>query len=392
MNSNLPVTHLIIPLAILAAVLPTRSRAEAGPDKEGGAPAGPAAERVGPNAADANEADGKPAEFMIPVDRQQLIGVTYTTVKKTPLKGSLRAVGTVAVKTQLQWDYVARVDGYIHDLRVFAPGDAVVRGQVLMDIYSPDLVATQNEFLELLRMRDAARKSGSYGAEEDARRLIASASARLRQWDVSNEQIDALESSRKASQYLTLESPVDGIVEAVPARQGQRVSAGDPLVRLVDLSAVWVWAEFYQEDLPLLGAGVQVKITTSAYPGLALTGRIALVDPFIDEAKRTSRVRIDVENADHRLRPEMYVDVELQLDQGEGLTVPVGAVLPTGRRNIVFVDKGGGRLEPRFIEVGRRFGDRYAVTGGLAEGERIVGSANFLVDAESKVQGALKSR
>jgi Cu(I)/Ag(I) efflux system membrane fusion protein len=339
----------------------------------------------------AKEAEDKPGELTIPLERQQLIGVTYTKVERTPFRSSVQAVGTVVPQTQRQWDYVARADGYIHELHVLAPGDAVKKGQVLMDIYSPDLMATQSEFLDLLRMRDVESKAGSPKGGEDTERLIASARARLRQWNVGDEEIDALELSRQTKQFLTLVSPVDGVVESLPVRQGRRVAVGDPLVGLVDLSAVWVWAEFYQEELPLLKQGVTVTITTSAYPGAAFTGKVVLVDPFADNVKRTSRVRIDVDNPDRRLRPGMYVDVALLVDQGEGLSVPVSAVLPTGRHNIVFVDKGDGRLEPRFIELGRKFGDRYAVAGGLAENERIVSSANFLIDAESKVQGALKN-
>jgi len=132
-------------------------------------------------------------------------------------------------------------------------------------------------------------------------------------------------------------------------------------------------------------------ITSSAIPGLSVAGRIAVVDPFINEAKRTGRARIDVDNSDSKLRPDAYVDVALLLDEGQGLTVPADAVLPTGEHNIVFVDKGSGRLEPRFVQLGGKFGDVYRVTGGLQAGERVVSSANFLVDAESKVQGALKS-
>jgi Cu(I)/Ag(I) efflux system membrane fusion protein len=336
-------------------------------------------------------AEAQPGEFTIPVERQRLFGITYTAVSRTPLRATIRAVGTVAVETALQWDCVSRLDGYVHELRVSSPGDAVAKGQVLMDVYSPDLLATENEFLDLLRMRDAAVKSGSAVAEQDARRLVASARERMRQWSVSDAQVDSLALTRKASEYLEISSPVDGIVEAIPVRQGRRVAAGDALVSVVGLSEVWVWADFYQEEIPLLRTGTPVSIAVSAYPGAAFAGRIALVDPFINEATRTSRVRVDVANADLRLRPDMYVDVELRLDQGEGLTVPAGAVLPTGRHNIVFVDKGEGRLEPRFVELGRKYGDRYAVIRGLSENERVVSSANFIVDAESKVQGALKS-
>lgn len=368
MNISRPHLALILACAALAAPCPA-ARASAGD----------------------GSTDAQPGEFTIPLERQHLFGVTYTTVEKTPLRATIRAVGTVAVETQLQWDCVARLDGYVHDLRVGAPGDPVAKGQILMDIYSPDLLATQNEFLDLLRMRDAAVRNGSAVAEQDARRLVASARERMRQWNVSDAQIDAIALSRKASQYMDLVSPVDGVVAAIPVRQGRRVAAGDPLVSVVGLSSVWVWAQFYQEEIPVLRPGVAVSITTSAYPGAAFAGKVALVDPFIDPSTRTARARIDVENADLRLRPDMYVDVELRLDQGDGLTVPVGAVLPTGRHNIVFVDKGDGRLEPRFVELGRKYGDRYAVARGLSQGERVVTSANFIVDAESKVQGALKS-
>jgi Cu(I)/Ag(I) efflux system membrane fusion protein len=367
MNTHTSRTLLILSLAAAAAPVPARS-------------------------ADGDAAAAEqPGEFQIAPDRQRLFGVTYATVERTPLRATIRAVGTVAVQTGLQWDCVARLDGYVHELRVSSPGGDVTRGQVLMDIYSPDLLATENELLDLLRMKDAAEKSGSAETAESARRLVASARERMRQWNVPDEQIDALVLTRQASQYLTLTSPVDGIVESVPVHQGRRVSAGDELVSIVGLSAVWVWADFYQEDIPVLKPGAAVSITSSAYPGLSLPGRISLVDPFINESKRTSRVRIDVGNADRRLRPDMYVDVELQLDEGAGLTVPVGAVLPTGRHDVVFVDKGDGRLQPRFVELGRKFGDRFAVTRGLSEGERVVSSANFLVDAESKIQGALKS-
>ena len=146
--------------------------------------------------------------------------------------------------------------------------------------------------------------------------------------------------------------------------------AGEHLVDLADLSVVWVWAQFYQDDLPLLKAGSPVTITTSAYPGEKFTGKIALIDPFINDALRTARVRIDVPNPELKFRPDMYVDVELALDLGEGLAVPVPAVLPTGKHNIVFVDKGEGKLEPRFIEMGRKYGDFYEVRSGVMETER----------------------
>jgi len=339
----------------------------------------------------AGAAPDQPHEFTIPPDRQQLIGVTYAAAAVRPLRRTLRAVGLVAATTAKHWDYVARVDGYVHDLQVSAPGDPVRKGQVLMDLYSPDLVATENEFVDLLRMRSNGRRDGSPATVESSERLLAGARARLEQWNIAPEQIDELEKTGRDSQYLPLNSPISGVVESVAVHQGRHVSVGDHLVDLVDLSSVWVWAEFYENELPLLQPGQEVTITSAALPGFALAGKIAVIDPFLDEQKRTGRVRIDVDNADAKLRPDAYVDVALAVDAGEGLTVPLDAVLPTGERNIVFVDKGEGRLEPRFIAIGGKFGDYYQVTAGLKAGERVVSSANFLVDAESKVQGALKS-
>jgi membrane fusion protein, copper/silver efflux system len=332
-----------------------------------------------------------PHEFSIPLDRQQLIGVTYATAESKPLRRTLRAVGLVAGTTAKHWDYVARVDGYVHNLNVAAPGDSVKKGQVLMDLYSPDLTATENEYVDLLRMRNNGRRDQNAVTTQTAEHLLDGARARLRQWNISSDQIDAIEKTGKADEYLPLNSPFDGTVEEVAVHQGRHVAVGDHLIDIVDLSSVWVWAEFYENELLLLKPGLAVTITSSAIPGLSISGKIAVVDPFINDLKRTGRVRIDVDNADLKLRPDEYVDVALSLDEGNGLTIPVEAVLPTGEHNVVFVDKGSGRLEPRFIKLGGKFGDYYQVTGGLSAGERVVNSANFLVDAESKVQGALKS-
>jgi RND family efflux transporter MFP subunit len=333
----------------------------------------------------------KPTEFTVPLDRQQLIGVTYAKVLRSPLHSVIRAVGTVAEDKQRHWDYVARVDGYIQTLMVFAPGEAVEKGQVLMDIYSPDLVATENEFLDLLRMRDKAAQGTSLPLKENAERLLSATRQRLSQWNLTEAQIDAIGESRAVTQVFQLTSPFRGVVKDILVDQGRRVMTGDHLVDVVDLSHVWVWAEFYQDELPLIKAGLAVVVSSSSLPGRSFPGKIALIDPFLNDQKRTGRVRIDVDNTDLVLHPDMYVDAELTIDQGESLTIPVSAVLPTGKHNVVFVDKGSGKLEPRFVELGGSFGDVYSVVAGLQENERVVTSANFLIDAESKVQGALKS-
>ena len=221
--------------------------------------------------------------------------------------------------------------------------------------------------------------------------MIESAKRRLGLWNITPGQIAKLETARQAEETLTLYSPFDGVVQNLPVDQGRKVMNGDHLVDIADLSVVWVWAQFYQDELPMLKQDLPVTITVSSYPGEKFDGKIAVIDPFINDALRMGRVRIEVGNPDFKLRPDMYVDVELTTDMGEGVAVPVSAVLPTGRRYIVFVDKGEGRLEPRFIELGRKYGDFYEVKSGLQVTERIVNSANFLIDAEAKVQGALKN-
>ena len=336
-------------------------------------------------------AEEAPTEFTVPTGRQQQIGVTYGTVEKRPFTHSVRAAGTVAYDKQRHWDYVARVEGYVQKLFVSSRGEVVGKDAPLLTIFSPDLLTTQNEFMHLLAMRDAAKTNGHQAVLESTGKLVESVKQRLRLWNIGDEQIAELERNRKPQETLTLRSPFKGVVQDIPVDQGRRVMMGDHLVDVADLSVVWVWAQFYQDELPMLKKGLSITISSASYPGEKFEGKISLIDPFINDATRTGRVRIDVENPDFKLRPDMYVDAELTMDMGEGIAVPVGAVLPTGKHNIAFVDKGEGKLEPRYVELGRQYGENYEVKSGLKEGERVVTSANFLIDAEAKVQGALKS-
>ena len=337
--------------------------------------------------APATAASQKPSEFTVPVERQQMIGVTYAAAERRPLEATLRTVGVVEAEAERVFDYVARVDGYVDKLTVSSPGQMVKEGEALLTIYSPNLLATEQELLEMLRT--------SGGSD----RLMESAKRRLKLWNVSDEDIDQLLKTRKASEFLTLRSPFDGIVQNVSVKPGMSVKVGDRLIGLVDLSAVWLWAEFYENELPLLSTGQKIKITVPAFGDEEFGGEIAVIEPFLDPMKRTVRVRVDIPNPQWKLRPGMFVNAWLDVSAGEGLTVPVSAIMPVGRRNIVFVDKGEGRLEPRFVDLGRKFtklgsrydSDYYEVRGGLKEGERVVASANFLIDAESKIQGALKT-
>ena len=325
-------------------------------------------------------------QFVVPVERQQQIGVTYAKVKREPLRHTIRSVGLVVPDKARNWQFVSRVDGYVQKLNVTAPGQIVDKGAPLLSIYSPDLLTSEREFVELLRMRDEAK---SKDARETPSRLINSAKERLHLWNVTDEQIDELQKTRKPQENLTLLSPFRGIVQSVPAEQGKGVKVGDMLVEVADLSVVWVWAEFYENELPMLKVDQKIDITAKSYPGEKFEGTISLINPFLEEAKRTAKVRIDIPNPDFKLRPGMYVNTELAMDMGEGLTIPVSAVMPTGTRNVVFINRGEGKLEPRIVQIGSKYGESYEVQNGLHEGEQVVASANFLIDAESKVQQAL---
>ena len=326
------------------------------------------------------------SEFVVPVERQQQIGVTYAAVQRKPLRHTIRSVGMVVPDKGRNWQFVSRVDGYVQKLDVKSPGEIVEKDAPLLSIYSPDLLTSEREFVELLRMRDQAK---SKDARETPERLIQSARRRLQLWNVTNEQIAELEKTRNPQQNLTLLSPFRGVVQSVPVEQGKGVGIGNMLVEVADLSVVWVWAEFYENELPMLKVGQKIDITVKSYPGEKFEGTISLINPFLEEAKRTAKVRIDIPNPDFKLRPAMYVNAELAMDMGEGLTIPVSAVMPTGTRNVAFVDKGEGKLEPRVIQLGSKYADLYEVQSGLVENEHVVASANFLIDAESKVQGAL---
>ena len=293
-------------------------------------------------------------EFVVPVERQQQIGVTYAKVERRPLRKEIRAVGTVEPDLQKHWAFVARADGYVQELIVASVGQIVEKDEPLLSIYSPDLATTARELVMLLRMRDEARTPA---ARETPQRLIAAAETRLQQWNITPEQIAELEKSRTATEVITLRSPFRGVVQELPAHQGVGVKVGDHLVDVADLSTVWLWAEYYESELAGLKSGQNVSVTSKSFPDTAFEGTVAVVNPFVDQTKRTSRVRIDIPNPEFKLRPGMYADVALTLDAGERLAIPVSAVMPTGERNIAFVDKGGGKIEPRDLKLAGQFGD-----------------------------------
>jgi Cu(I)/Ag(I) efflux system membrane fusion protein len=339
------------------------------------------------------EESSKPSEFIVPVERQQQIGVTYAEVRRRQMRFDIRSVGTLEVPPAQIFDCVARLDGYIEELRVTSPGERVAVGQPLMTIYSPDLRTSEQELLNLLKVR---ANGGANPTSID--QLIDLARLRLRRLNVGPNEISELERTLQLTDQLVLRSPFDGIVSEAPMKVGMRVTPGDKLMTVLNLSGLWLWANFYENEVGLLREGQPVTVSLPALPNRSFEGRIVVIGPTIDPVKRTAMVRIDIPNPDGQLRPGMFANVVAEIDAGEGLAIPFDAVLPIGMRMLAFVDRGSGSLEPRFIQVGREFVDLtdpnqdryYQVTGGLKEGEHIVSSANFLIDAEAQVQGAVR--
>src|SRR3989440_11125602 len=265
-------------------------------------------------------------EFVVPIERQQEIGVTYAKVERRPLRKEIRAVGTVEPDLQKHWAFVARADGYVQELIVASVGQIVEKDEPMLSIYSPELATTTRELVMLLRMRDEARTPA---ARETPQRLITAAETRLRQWNITPEQIAELEKSRAAPEVIILRSPFRGVVQELPAHQGVAVKVGDHLVDVADLSSVWLWAEFYESELAGLKSGQAVSVTSKSFPDAAFEGTVAVVNPFVDQTKRTSGVRIDIPNPKVKLRPGMYADVTLALEAGGRLAIAGCPVMRT---------------------------------------------------------------
>ncbi|HEY1787656.1 MAG TPA: efflux RND transporter periplasmic adaptor subunit [Verrucomicrobiae bacterium] len=338
-------------------------------------------------------ADEGPGVFTVPIERQQQIGVTYATVEEMDLQKTIRAAGVVASEISGNRDFVAPASGSVLSLGVGSAGETVEKGQTLLTIYSPDLLIEEQNFADAAKDYLTTPNFGSRRTVENIEAQFEAAKNRLQLWHLTTNQIADLEKwkTRVPRDTVEIQAPFSGIVRRIATEPGKYFSMGDELLELTDLQTIYVWANFYQEDLPLLKKGQLADITTSAWPGETFHGRIVVIDPFLNSDTRTVRVRIDIENPDLKLRPEMFINAGLKIEGGEHLAVPVNAVIPTGEHNIVFVNKGQGELQPRFIALGPQYGAYYEIKSGLSEGEHVVTSGNFLIDAESQIQGALKS-
>ena len=318
-------------------------------------------------------------------EQERALGVVYTTVTRGELTRTIRAVGRIeAAETNIA-DVTPKIDGFVERLHVNTTGEAVKLGEPLLTLYSPMLVAAQEELLTAKRL--AAQVDSSAGeAYRSAQAMLEAARRRLAYWDITPEQIARVESTREVTRTLTLVAPVNGIVLEKDVVEGQRVAPGMRLYRLADLSTVWVEGELFEQDLQFVQEGARAHIEVAAYPGVHLMGRVSFVYPTVDERSRTNRVRVTVANPDLRLKPGMYATVYFDVRIGDDVIgVPVEAIVATGERNLVFHRHEDGSLHPHEVVLGARAGRLVQVLAGLEEGETIVASANFLVDAESRL-------
>lgn len=315
------------------------------------------------------------------------LGVAYTTASRATLTKTVRTVGAVQAAEPNIVDVTPKIGGFVEDLLVDYTGQSVQQGQELLAIYSPQLVAAQQELLTAKRLLDRlSPESGeAWTAAVD---LLESSRRRLGFWDITEEQIDQIESTGEITKTLSLVSPVAGIVLEKDVVEGQRIMEGMRLYRLADLSSVWVEGEVFEQDLQFVREGVQAHIEVAAYPGEHVMGRVSFVYPTVEPETRTNRVRITVPNRGLRLKPGMFATVYFDVTVGANvLSIPLSSVVVTGERNVVFVRGEEGMLMPRQVVLGPRADDRVQILAGLEEGETIVASANFLVDAESRLAG-----
>jgi Cu(I)/Ag(I) efflux system membrane fusion protein len=328
----------------------------------------------------------------ISVEKVQKLGVKTEAAAMRVITRTVRAVGTVQVDERRLHTVAPKFEGWIERLHVNATGQTVRRGQALMEVYSPELVSTQQEYVIAWSGLQSLRQA-SPEAQAGMRELAESTLQRLRNWDISEEQLQRLRKEGAARRLLTLRSPADGVVLEKAAVAGIRFMPGEALYQIGDLSALWLMAEVFEQDLGLAHPGQAARITVNAYPGRVFTGRVAFVYPTVNPQTRTARVRVDLPNPGGLLKPAMYGTVELEAahDQRPVLAIPISAVLRSGTRELVLVERGEGLFEPRQVKLGLR-SDNYAqVLEGVAEGEKVVVSANFLIDAESNLKAALSS-
>ena len=322
----------------------------------------------------------------------QNIGVKTTVVKRQSLARTVRTVGRVDYDETRMTDVNTKIDGWVEKLFVDYTGQSVKKGERLLEIYSPELVAAQEEYLTALDYSRRLAKSAAAEIAEGGQDLLHSAKQRLLYWDIRQDQIAELELSRKVKRTMTIHSPQEGVVVHKAVFDGAHIKAGEHLYRIADLSRVWIYADIYEYELPWIKEGQEAEVELAYEPGRTFRGKVTYIYPFLESKTRTVKVRMVFPNPDMSLKPGMYANVKIKpLVSRDALVVPAQAVIRSGERNLVILDLGEGRFLPREIVLGAEAESVHEVINGLKEGERIVTSAQFLIDSESNLNAALSA-
>jgi Cu(I)/Ag(I) efflux system membrane fusion protein len=327
--------------------------------------------------------------LVVDVQRLQSIGVKFEVAKRKDVTKTIRTVGQVVPDERLLADVNIKIEGWIDRLLVNTTGEQVKKGQILFTLYSPELVATQQEYLLALQAVQRLGDSQFKDVAEGARSTLDVARRRLQLWDIEDYHIRELERTGQVLKTLPIHAPLSGTVTEKTAVAGMHVEPGDSLYKITDLTRVWVMADIYEYELPLIAKGLPVSVSLTYAPQQVLSGIIGFIYPTVDEQTRTARVRVELDNRAELLKPGMYANVEITIPLGNRLVVPKDAVLESGERRIVFIHHMDGRLEWRPATVGVRGGEWVEILDGLAEGEHIVTTANFLLDSESQLKAAI---
>ncbi len=328
-------------------------------------------------------------QLQISTEKIQKLGVKTEAASLRALDKLVRASGRIEPDERRTYAISPKFEGYVEKLHVNVTGQAVGKGQPLFEVYSPELVSAQREYVVAAQGVESLKDAGSE-AQNGMKQLAASSLQRLKNWDISDEQIKALAKSGETKRTLTFRSPVSGIVTEKKALQGMRFMPGDALYQVSDLSAVWVIADVFEQDIGLVKLGTRAKIRINAYPDKLFEGKVSYVYPTLDAATRTVPVRIELANPGLLLKPSMFAQVDLPVAaKGPVVTVPLSALIDSGTRQIVLVEAKEGRYEPREVKVGARSDAYIEIREGVQDGELVVVAANFLIDAESNLRAAV---
>jgi len=344
-----------------------------------------------PASASAGDLGSAPVDGLAPVTidpaRQQLIGLRTAAVTEGKVGGTWRTNGRVVMDETRVRRVTLKVPAFVERVYADFTGKPVRQGEPLFSVYSPELLAAQEEYLLALRTRQALGQGG--GMATDGEALVAAARRKLQLWDVPQATLERLAETGEATRTLTLVSPISGVITQKDVVEGARLEVGATPYEIVDLSRVWVLADVYESELRHVKVGMTATMQLKAFPNRIFAGKVAFLDPVLDPTTRTVKVRLEFPNPDGDLRPEMFGEVVLRGTTREGLRIPADAVVPTGTTQVVFVALGGGRFQPREVRLGESDGKSVEVTSGLKAGDQVVTGANFLVDSESRLRASL---